>query len=508
MDFMLNVIERSLGAKILLVLFITVTLVITAIVSLSMSGITNQMLGDMKTNSRDLSNAIYASIKYPMKIGNSEVVEKQLLALKERVTDMEVFIIDSNQKVSFSCHEDMRGSDLSDHLANAEIQAALKNSFEKETVLDNSFEDILHDQRHFVHIRSVLNEQACYRCHGSEKKLRGAIVVRRSIEENYAAITAIRNSNIVISLLGISAIILIVYVMMSRLVSTPVSKLANDIQHLPEKISKHVGFALPEVKRKDEIGSLRDTFNQMAVELDEKTRSIEKTSDKLARANKELEAFAYSVSHDLRAPLRNIDGFSKILIDEFSDTLDARAQHYLNRVRNGTQRMAALIDDMLTFSRIGRTELVSKRIDSSALISRILAGNSHEIETRRLRVTVGELPCIEGDPMLVESMMSNLISNAMKFTRKAENPTITIGFDEQKKAFFIRDNGIGFDMQYHDKIYQVFQRLHLLEEYEGTGIGLSIARRVIERHGGKMWAEAKPDQGASFYMQLPISKEA
>jgi signal transduction histidine kinase len=505
---MLNVIERSLGAKILLVLFITVTLVITAIVCLSMSGITNQMLGDMKTNSRDLSNAIYASIKYPMKIGNSEVVEKQLLALKERVTDMEVFIIDSNQKVSFSCHEDMRGSDLSDHLANAEIQAALKNSFEKETVLDNSFEDILHDQRHFVHIRSVLNEQACYRCHGSEKKLRGAIVVRRSIEENYAAITAIRNSNIVISLLGISAIILIVYVMMSQLVSTPVSKLANDIQHLPEKISKHVGFALPEVKRKDEIGSLRDTFNQMAVELDEKTRSIEKTSDKLARANKELEAFGYSVSHDLRAPLRNIDGFSKILIDEFSDTLDARAQHYLKRVRSGTQRMSALIDDMLTFSRIGRTELVSKRVNCSAILGKILESNAHEIESRKIQVTIEKLPFIKGDPVLIESMLSNLISNALKFTRNAENPKIVVGFDDGIKAIFIRDNGIGFDMQYHDKIYQVFQRLHLPEEYEGTGIGLAIVHRVVERHDGKIWAEARLNHGAAFYMQLPLYEEA
>jgi light-regulated signal transduction histidine kinase (bacteriophytochrome) len=170
--------------------------------------------------------------------------------------------------------------------------------------------------------------------------------------------------------------------------------------------------------------------------------------------------------------------------------------------------MSALIDDMLTFSRIGRTEIVSKRIDSGAMIRRILENNSHEIESRKIHITVDELPFIQGDPVLVESMLSNLISNALKFTRNAENPTIIIGFDEQNKAFFIRDNGIGFDMQYHDKIYQVFQRLHLPEEYEGTGIGLAIARRVVERHNGKMWAEAKPDQGALFYMQLPIDKEA
>jgi two-component system sensor kinase len=505
---MLYVFKRSLGAKILLVLSITVTLVIVAIVCLSIAGITNQMLGDVKNNSRDLSNAIYASIKYPMQIGDSEVVEKQLLDLKERVADIEVFITDYHKKVSFSCHEDMRGADISKMLFNKDALTVLSRSFKEEELVDASFEENMSGDRHFVHIRSVPNEQTCHRCHGTNRKVLGAIVVKKSIEKNYAAIATLRNSDIIISILGISVITLIVYVMMSRLVSTPVSTMADDIKQLPEKISKHVAFNLPDVKRKDEIGVLRDAFNQMAVELDEKTRSIEHTSDKLARANKELEAFAYSVSHDLRAPLRNIDGFSKILIDEFSETLDDRAQHYLNRVRNGTQRMSALIDDMLTFSRIGRTEIVSKRIDSGAMIRRILENNSHEIESRKIHITVDELPFIQGDPVLVESMLSNLISNALKFTRNAENPTIIIGFDEQNKAFFIRDNGIGFDMQYHDKIYQVFQRLHLPEEYEGTGIGLAIARRVVERHNGKMWAEAKPDQGALFYMQLPIDKEA
>ncbi len=504
---MLRIFERSLGAKILLILSVTVTLVVAAIVCLSIAGITKQMRADVKTNSRDLVNTIYASIKYPMSIGESEVVENQLLDLKKKVPDIEVFIIDYYKKISFSCHEDMRGSKFSDHIKTAEIDAALNDVLKREIPLDDSFEVTLDDQRHFVHITSVLNEQACYGCHGPLRKTIGAIVVTRSIENNYATINTLKNSNIGISLLGISAITLIVYIMMSRLVSMPVAKLAENIKLLPRKISEHVGLTLPDIKRKDEIGSLMDAFNQMAVELDEKTRSIENTSDKLSQANKELEAFAYSVSHDLRAPLRNIDGFSKILIDEFSDTLDDRAQHYLTRVRNGTQRMSALIDDMLTFSRIGRSELASKRIHTGALIRRILESNSHEIETRGVQITVGELPRIQGDPLLVESMMSNLISNALKFTKKVENPAITIGFDEQRRAFFIRDNGIGFDMQYHDKIYQVFQRLHLPEEYEGTGIGLSIARRVVERHGGKMWAEAKLDQGASFYMKLPIFKE-
>ncbi len=505
---MLNIVERSLGAKILLVLFITVTLIIALIVCLSVSGITKQMLGNVKTNSRDLSNAIYASIKYPMSIGESEVVEQQLLEIKERVPDIEVFITDYYRKITFSCHEDMRGSDLSDHMVTDKINIILNNSFESEVALNDSFEVKLDNHRHFVHIRSVPNERACYGCHGSVKKILGAIVVRRSVENKYAAITRLRNSDIIIGLLGMGAITLIVYVMMSHLVSAPVSMLADDIKLLPKKISEHAGFSLPVVTRKDEIGLLRDAFNQMAVELDEKTRSIENTSDKLARANKELEAFAYSVSHDLRAPLRNIDGFSKILIDEFSDTLDDRAQHYLKRVRKGTQRMSALIDDMLTFSRIGRTELASKRINCSAMLGKILESNAHEIESRKIQITVEELPFIKGDPVLIESMLSNLISNALKFTRNSENPEIVVGFDDRMKAIFIRDNGIGFDMQYHDKIYQVFQRLHLPEEYEGTGIGLAIVSRVAERHDGKIWAEAKLNHGAAFYMQLPLYKEA
>ena len=238
-----------------------------------------------------------------------------------------------------------------------------------------------------------------------------------------------------------------------------------------------------------------------------KTTQLRSRTLNLNGHTRSLEAFAYSVSHDLRAPLRNIDGFSKILLDEYAATLDDRAKHYLMRVRNGTERMSLLIDDMLTFSRIGRAELQFKRINCSEIIKPVLDYYAAETEKRKVSVILQELPDINGDPVLMQSLFSNFISNAFKYSRNTEQPEIVIGYDRGRKAIFVKDNGVGFEMKYHDKVFQVFQRLHLPEEYEGTGIGLAIVKRIAERHHGRVWAESEPGKGATFYIDLPIFKE-
>ncbi|MEW6108362.1 MAG: ATP-binding protein [Nitrospirota bacterium] len=477
-----------------------------ALIYLTVTHETEEMLKEMTANNEEIAMAIYAGIKFPMSVGDSYAVEKQLLDIREKVKNVEVFICDTNKAVIFSSREGTIKSSIGRYISNKNALRALTLTLESGEHPEKIFEEQVSINRYLIYIHAIFNQPECFKCHGSEKKVLGAIVLRKSTDRNYAAITGLRNTNIIITVFSIGAIIAISHALLARLVSRPVKDLAEDIRELPGKISSGEPLRVPEIKRTDEIGELQHSFSKMAFELDEKTRAIEKSSAELAKANKELEAFAYSVSHDLRAPLRNIDGFSKILLDEYSEKLDEQAEHYLKRVRTGTERMSLLIDDMLTFSRIGRAELQVRRTNCIDIIKNILEYYSGEIDERKIKISVGELPVIKCDSTLMQSLFSNLLSNALKFTRDTEKPEISIGYDKQKEAIFVRDNGIGFDMQYHDKIFQVFQRLHLPEEYHGTGIGLAIVKRVAERHKGTVWAESKPGEGTTFFIKLPTYK--
>ncbi len=500
---MVDYIKKNLSLRILIVLFFSVATVMGFVIYLTVSFDTDSMLKEMTANSDEITSAIYAGIKYPMSVGDSNAVEQQLLDIRDKMKNIQIFICDTEQKIVFSTNEGTIKSDIRRYLNNEEVQNTLTSALQTGKHNKSIFEEKTSFNKFLVHIHVVPNEEKCFTCHGSEKDVLGAIVLRKSTDRNYAAIAHTRNTNIFISFLGICAIIGISYTLLRKLVSMPVRSLANEIKTLPVKISEGGAINSPVIKRSDEVGELQKSFYDMAIEIDEKNRAVEKSKRDLLAANKELEAFAYSVSHDLRAPLRNIDGFSKILLDEFAGNLDDRGKHYLVRVREGTTKMSVLIDDMLTFSRIGRTELQFRIISFKNIISPILEYFTEEIASRKISVTTEDIPMINCDAVLMQSLFTNLISNAIKFTRNTEHPEITIGFDNEKKAIFVKDNGIGFDMQYHDKIFQVFQRLHLPEEYPGTGIGLAIVRRVVDRHKGTVWAESELDKGAAFFIKLP-----
>jgi signal transduction histidine kinase len=224
----------------------------------------------------------------------------------------------------------------------------------------------------------------------------------------------------------------------------------------------------------------------------------------LERANQELEAFSYSVSHDLRAPLRAIDGFAKILIEDYGQQLDDQASHYLGRVRTATRRMAELIDDLLELSRIARAPLNRERADVSALVRRILADLAERDPQRSVRTSIPEGLVADADPRLLAVVLENLLGNAWKFTARSDDPRIEVGRERRDEAwsFFVRDNGAGFDMAYAARLFAPFQRLHEESEFPGTGIGLATVQRVISRHGGRIWAEAALGQGATFYFTV------
>lgn len=237
---------------------------------------------------------------------------------------------------------------------------------------------------------------------------------------------------------------------------------------------------------------------------------IKKYSERLEAANKELEAFSYSVSHDLRAPLRHIDGFATLL-QKHADALDEKGRRHLATISESAKQMGRLIDDLLLFSRAGRGELRLATVDLNPIIKGVLAELADDIRGRRIAWEIGALPAVYGDPAMLRQVLANLIANAVKYTRPREQAKIEIGALPPGAAgevvIFVRDNGVGFDMQYAHKLFGVFQRLHGASEFEGTGIGLANARRIIQRHGGRVWAEAEPDKGATFYFALPERKD-
>ncbi|WP_276366335.1 ATP-binding protein [Chryseolinea sp. H1M3-3] len=231
--------------------------------------------------------------------------------------------------------------------------------------------------------------------------------------------------------------------------------------------------------------------------------------EKVIAANKELEAFTYSVSHDLRTPLRSIDGYSKILQEDYSSKIDAEANRLLNIIRNNARRMGELIDDLLNFSRTGRKEIEKSAVNMNVLVANIQQELLVPEKSRNIKFTVQPLKDIDADNSMMRQVWVNLISNALKYSRKQAEAVIEIGCkpEEGRILYYIRDNGVGFDMKYADKLFGVFQRLHKIDEFEGTGVGLALVHRIISRHGGKIWAEAHVNKGATFFFFIPTKHE-
>jgi len=237
----------------------------------------------------------------------------------------------------------------------------------------------------------------------------------------------------------------------------------------------------------------------------ENTFLLDRRAKQLEDSNKELESYSYSIAHDLRAPLRSITAFSQILLEEAGDRLNKTEKDYLNRVINAGKFMADLIDDILELSRITRIDIQNKNVDISAMARECMQSLQASSPERNVELQVQPDMHAVGDPRLLRIVLQNLLSNSWKFTGERDHPKIQVGttIDGGQLAFFVKDNGVGFDAKYSDKVFGIFQRLHKTEEYEGTGIGLASVQRALNRHGGKVWVNAKPQKGATFYFTLP-----
>jgi signal transduction histidine kinase len=319
----------------------------------------------------------------------------------------------------------------------------------------------------------------------------------------------------VIAVLVITLSLFLSYLLSKRLqqrITKPILALAK----IAKDISLRGDYSVRVTKLEDdEVGVLTDAINQMLVRIEEQTEEItslnqgleqkiiDRTSE-LQAANKELESFSYSVSHDLRAPLRSIHSYISILNEEYGEKMDEEAKRLINIVTANSQKMGQLIDDLLAFSRLGRRELLKTALNMNSLVTTVWEDQIHLQERSNVTLVCPVLPNAVGDGASMTQVWTNLISNALKYSRHKECSMVEIGHFMQNGAtvYFVRDNGAGFDMKYYHKLFGVFQRLHSAKEFEGTGVGLAIVHRIITRHGGRVWAESKVNQGTTFYFSI------
>jgi len=261
---------------------------------------------------------------------------------------------------------------------------------------------------------------------------------------------------------------------------------------------------------RSEIEAVKELRNAIVAIVLRRAEEMAALTDELRRSNKELEAFSYSVSHDLRAPFRHIVGYSELLKKQEWPVLSERGKRYIETIIESAYMAGTLVDNLLRFSQMGRTALKPKPINTAELVQDIRRNLTIHVGDRRIDWEIGDLPSIVADPVLIRLAFENLLDNAVKYSRNRDISHIEVGSyrDNGDIVFFVRDNGVGFDMKYVDKLFGVFQRLHRIEDFEGTGIGLANLRRIVERHGGRSWAESQPDKGATFYIALPMNEGA
>jgi len=300
---------------------------------------------------------------------------------------------------------------------------------------------------------------------------------------------------------------------LQKIISKPILSLAETAK----AISNKKDYSVRAVKTgNDELGFLTDAFNNMLSQIEDQNATLQEFNQNLEQkvknrttqlelANKELETFSYSISHDLRAPLRGIIGFAAMLEEDYSSKLDPEAKRITSVIKNNTLKMGRLIDDLLAFSRMSRQDIKKTKISTTAMANEVIQDLLPENKNGHVKWIVHEMPDIKGDINAMRQVWINLVSNAIKYSATKQQPEIEIGYrdGEEETTFFVKDNGVGFDEKYKDKLFKVFQRLHSAEEFEGTGVGLAIVEKIISKHGGRVWAEAEENKGACFYFSLP-----
>lgn len=309
--------------------------------------------------------------------------------------------------------------------------------------------------------------------------------------------------------------------MLSKILQRGISKPVQLLAETAQAISSKKDYSVRAIKiTDDELGLLTDAFNQMLNQIQLQTTEIvtfnqqleqmvKDRTQELEAANKEMESFTYSVSHDLRAPLRGIHSYTKILEEDYSSAIDGEGKKIIEVIIRNSRKMGQLIDDLLAFARLGRKEINSHDVDMDALVRSVVEELLQSTDRNKIEINIQHLLPASGDQSLIKQVWVNLISNAIKYSGKKEKAIIEIGSYPKgdMNVYYVRDNGVGFEMQYYNKLFGVFQRLHSQEEFEGTGVGLAITQRVVQKHKGEIWADSRVNEGATFQFTLPMNNK-
>jgi len=446
----------------------------------------------------DVSYTLMKSIEHPMLDGEMDQVQIVLQKVIE-LEDMRVaYISGLSGTIVYTGVPDSRGK-------------VSRSETVKEALRTNALAkglEIYRGEKILAHAMPIHNEKHCFKCHGTEKKVLGVLLVGIAwgpIEKNIDVMTTERS---IYFLVCLALVIGLIAILLNYLVIAPVRSLTRATVVMAKgDLSRRVP-----VKRDDEIGHLEIAFNQMAANL-EKSReellqaqaTLEKSVVQLQKKTQEMEDFTYIVSHDLKEPLRGITSFAQFVLEDYADNLDQKGESYLATITNSAERLKRLIDDLLALSRVTRAEASFQTTKASGIIEEAIERVKYSLDQKGVEVVVAQdLPSVYCDRGQLVQVFANLLSNAVKFMDK-ETPRIEIGYQgtADYHQFYVKDNGMGIEREYQQKIFGMFQRLHRREDYEGTGAGLHIAQKIIERHHGKIWVESELGLGSTFYFTLP-----
>jgi signal transduction histidine kinase/CheY-like chemotaxis protein len=540
---MFGIIRKRLGYKIMAAMLIIMLLVLVAEIYMRIYFGTKDRLEIAAALSTELADSVYSGIKFPMEIGDSEGIKRELSDIREKMQDIEVLICDFDQKVTYSTHLDKVSTKLADSINNERISQKIAEILGTglQPVMDprNPLEDVVSGRRQVVVMRPILNEKDCYHCHGASKKVLGGIIVRLDAERTYAQVAAQRNRTIMILISLIPIVIILTYVMVNKLVRHPVETLADKAKKFAEgDMSVNV-----DVKTEDEIGILGKTFNYMVESVASFSKKLEEEVKRktallnertrlmnlLERANKDLRAldklkstFLANMSHELRTPMNAIIGYTDLLIDGVDGPVNEEQTKSLNKVTTNARHLLQLINDVLDISKIeaGKMKINPKELDLKWLVASATTAFEPQMKMKGITLTVDipdGLPLVYGDEDRVKEILINFFSNAIKFTQKG-GITISARISERgvkpgEQPFFmeicVEDTGIGIKEEDIGKIFDKFVQVDLttIRQYEGTGLGLSIARGLVSLHKGIIWVTSKVGEGSTFCFTLPLRKE-
>jgi len=537
---MFGLIRKSFANKIMATVIISIALVMTAEIVLRIYFGTKDRMELVKTLNLDVSGSIYSGITYPMHVGDSEAIKGVLSGIRTKMENIEVYICDFDQEIIWSTHEENVNTGIADFIHNEEALKALTKTLSSGARPERAFVEEFAGKRVLITMQPILNHKDCYHCHGTSRKVLGGMIIGTDVHHAYEMVASARNRTILISFIGISMIIAIIYVMVTRFIRRPVEDLADKAKRFAEgDMSVSV-----DVRSEDEIGVLGNTFNYMVQRasqfskrlerevakktelLEERTNLIallEKANIQLRELDKLKSTFLANMSHELRTPMNSIIGYSDLLLDGVDGPINEEQAKSLSKISNNARHLLQLLNDLLDLSKIeaGKAELEAEQFNLKELIDSVVPMVEGMMTKKGLSLDFDideNLPMVYGDKNKIKHVLMNLLSNAIKFTdeggitiraRTSDRGIHRLGEPPVFAEVCVEDTGIGIKDEDLGKIFDKFVQADLstVRQYEGTGLGLSIARGLIAMHNGTIWATSEYGKGSKFYFTIPLKKE-